>query len=88
MFIILLMLTGVQALTSSPPAGTPTDDDPIICTTDPIGSEVGTHMRSKKICMRKSDRDFAEHHNRREVISINNNGNDRQRFIPAPPRPH
>ena len=60
------------------------DDDPIICTKDPVGTEVGTHMRSKKTCMRRSDRAFIEENARNTIRSINNNGNDRMRYIPTP----
>ncbi len=48
------------------------EDDPIICTRDPIGSEVGTHLRSKEVCLRKSDRDFVEREQRAKILQINN----------------
>jgi hypothetical protein len=70
----------------APAAQTAKDDDPIICTRDPIGSEVGTHLRSKEVCLRKSDRDYVESEQRAKVRQINNNGNDRMRYIPPAAR--
>jgi hypothetical protein len=80
------MLLASLALVSDPVATTqaPTVDDPIICTRDPVGSEVGTHLRSKKVCMKKSDRDYIEAEQRAKIQQINNNGNDRMRYIPPP----
>jgi len=85
----VLMLLAALAAMSDPAAAaqTPTTDpDPIICTREPIGSEVGTHLRSKKVCLRKSNREFIESQQRAKVQQINNNGNDRSRYIPPPPR--
>ena len=84
----MLIVLGALAVAAAQPTANPpisnTQDDPIICTKSPVGSEVGTHMRSKKVCMKKSDRDFIEHETRSTLRSINNNGNDRIRFIPTP----
>jgi hypothetical protein len=82
---MLVLLTALAAGTQAPatqPA--PNDNDPIICTRENVGSEVGTHMRPKKVCMHKSDRDFIESQAKATLRSINNNGNDRLRAIPAP----
>jgi hypothetical protein len=55
---VLILLAALAAMSDPAPAAqTAKDDDPIICTRDPIGSEVGTHLRSKEVCLRKSDRD-------------------------------
>lgn len=85
------MLTLLMALAASG-ATVPTQSsveqkkDPLVCTKEPIGSEVGTRMRSKRVCMKKSDRDFIEQEQRATVREINNDGNDRLRFIPRAPR--
>ena len=79
-----MLLAALAAM--SDPALAATEDDPIICTRDPIGSEVGTHLRSKEVCLRKSDRDFVEREQRAKILQINNNGNDRMRTIPPPAR--
>ena len=84
---MLILLAALAAMSGpAPTAQTAKEDDPIICTRDPIGSEVGTHLRSKEVCLRKSDRDFVESEQRATVRQINNNGNDRMRYIPPPPR--
>ena len=84
---MLILLAALATMSDPAPAArTAKEDDPIICTKDPIGSEVGTHLRSKEVCMRKSDRDFVETEQRAKVRQINNNGNDRMRYIPPPPR--
>jgi hypothetical protein len=78
-----LVVSGAGAASQGPADAS---KNPVICTQDPIGSEVGTHLRSKKVCMTKSDRDFIEEEQRAKVMHINNNGNDRLRDIPPPPR--
>lgn len=50
------------------------EDDPVICRREQ--SEVGTHMRPKKICMKKSEWDFIEDHTRNKLQSINQRGNN------------
>lgn len=83
---MLMLLAALAAMPDPTPAAQPpaSDPDPIICTRDPVGSEVGTHLRSKKVCLRKSNREFIEQQQRAKVQQINNNGNDRSRFIPQP----
>jgi hypothetical protein len=81
--IVLALVFGTDVSAQSSPE---TAKDPIICTRDPVGSEVGTHMRSKKVCMRKSDRDFIEKEQQATVREINNDGNDRLRAVTDKPR--
>jgi hypothetical protein len=83
---MMLILVSALAAAAQAPAATPAarDDDPIICTRDNVGSEVGTHMRAKKVCMKKSEREFMEQQAKRTMQSINNNGNDRQAYVPTP----
>jgi len=84
---VFMLLAALAAMTDPVAAAQPAkEDDPIICTQDPVGSEVGTHLRSKKVCLRKSNRDFIESQQRAKIQQINNNGNDRMRTIPPPPR--
>ena len=84
----ILLLAALAAMSDPATAAQPSvaESDPIICTRDPVGSEVGTHLRSKKVCLRKSNRELMESQQRAKVQQINNNGNDRSRFIPPPPR--
>ena len=81
---MLVLLSALAAAAQVPGASAPAADDPIICTRDNVGSEVGTHMRPKKVCMKKSEREFIEQQAKRTMNSINNNGNDRERYIPTP----
>jgi hypothetical protein len=82
---MIILLTALAATAQAPAAQpAPKDNDPIICTRDAAGSEVGTHMRPKKVCMRRSDRDFIENQARSTVRGINNNGNERLQYVPQP----
>jgi hypothetical protein len=67
-----LLAAAAQAPAATPPAA---DKDPIICTSSGQ-SEVGTHMRPKKVCMRKSDWDYVEKNTRTQLQSINQRGNN------------
>ena len=83
--IMLALMIALAATTEVPATqNAPATDDPIICKRENAGSEVGTHMRPKKVCMRKSDRDFLEKQAQRTLGNINNNGNGRVQFVPTP----
>lgn len=75
---MLIILSVLAALSGSPQAspGKTTEADPVVCTRPRADSEVGTHMRPKKICMRKSDWDYQEKHVQRELQQINNRGDN------------
>ena len=81
---MLVLLTALAAAAQTPAAQPGAKDDPIICTRDSVGAEVGTHMRPKKVCMHKSDRDFIENQARATVRSINNRGDGRLQDVPIP----
>ncbi len=74
------LLVFIAAAAAPPPADATTAriDDPIICERRST-SDVGTHMRAKRVCMRKSDWDYQRKHTRRELEDINQRGNN-----PAP----
>ena len=50
----------------------PATDDPMVCQRPQ--SEVGTHMRPKKVCMRKSEWEYVERHTRDALQSLNQKG--------------
>ena len=50
-------------------------EDKIICKRDK-GVEFGSHMRSTKKCMKKSEWKLVEDHTRRELRDINSRGNN------------
>ena len=52
------------------------DADPVICTRQAVGAEVGTHMRPKKVCMKKSEWQLIEAHTKETLQSINGRGNN------------
>lgn len=85
--ILLAFVVAESAAVAAPAPASP--DDPIICKRVNVGDEVGTHMvTKKKVCMRKSERDFIDQHEKQSVQQLINDGNDRMRFIPTarPPR--
>ncbi len=47
---MLLLLLAAAATQPAPPASAK-DLDPVVCQPQVVGSEVGTHMRPKKVCM-------------------------------------
>jgi hypothetical protein len=63
------------------PAASPSDTaaaaeaDPIVCR-GRSESVVGTRIKPKKICMKKSDWDYQERHAQRELQQINQRGNN------------
>ena len=76
------MLILLSALIATTPvavaASEPTKDDPIVCK-GRSESIVGTRIKPKKTCMKKSDWDYIERHTREELQQINQRGNN-----PAP----
>ena len=71
------MLLLVLAAAAAEPAATPAKDiDPIVCARQSVGSEVGTHMRPKKVCMKKSEWNLVEQHTKETLQSINGRGNN------------
>ena len=76
------MLILLTALIATAPvavaASEPTKDDPIVCK-GRSESVVGTRIKPKKTCMKKSDWDYIERHTREELQQINQRGNN-----PAP----
>jgi hypothetical protein len=81
--LLMAMAASAQAPGTQPPAK---DADPIICTRDNSGAEVGTHMRPKKVCMRKSDRDFIDQQEKAAMQQLVNDGDARMHSDPGPPR--
>jgi hypothetical protein len=82
---MIFLLTALAAATQTPAVqSAQKDNDPIICTRDNVGSEVGTRMRPKKICMRKSDRDYMNQQEKAAIQKLVNDGDARMRFIPTP----
>ncbi|MGZ2411593.1 hypothetical protein ACUXST_000990 [Sphingomonas sp. F9_3S_D5_B_2] len=71
------LAAAAQAKAATPPA-TPVDADPVICQRDNT-SEVGTHMKPKKICMKRSDWDIVEKQTHKELQSLR----DRNSFDPG-----
>jgi hypothetical protein len=71
--ISLLLATTAQQATTQP-----AEEDPVVCH-GRSESVVGTRIKPKKICMKKSDWDYQEKHTQRELQQINQRGNN-----PAP----
>ena len=84
---MLILLSALTVAAQAPAAdATQTDEDPVICHRQ--DSEVGTHMRPKKICMHKSDWDIIEKHTRNELQSLHDRRTDpgRAEGHSAPPK--
>ena len=84
MLILVTALAAAAQASAAQPAQK--DDDPIICTRDNVGSEVGTRLRPKKVCMRKSDRDFIDKQEKDSIQHLVNDGN--ARMATPSERPH
>ena len=69
---MLLLLAAVVA----DPNAVAKDADPVVCARQNVGSEVGTHMRPKKVCMKKSEWQLIEAHTKETLQSINGRGNN------------
>ena len=72
--LVFLGLLAAAAANPAQPASTP-ETDKVVCVRQNVGSEVGTHIRSKKVCLKKSDWDIVEHHTKETLQSINDRGN-------------
>ena len=66
---MLFFLGALAAAAQVPPAKPATDSDPIVCKRDKE-SDVGTHMRPQKICMKKSDWDLTEKNTQNELQTL------------------
>jgi hypothetical protein len=64
MLFILAALAAAAEQPATVPAD-PTADDPIVCHRGT--SDVGTHMRPKKVCMHKSEWDYVEKQTRDQL---------------------
>jgi hypothetical protein len=72
---MFILLSALSVAAQAPATDTTQkDEDPVICHRQE--SEVGTHMRPKKICMHKSDWDIIEDHTRREMQSLHDRRTD------------
>ena len=73
------MLILLGALIATAPAATaaaePAKDDPIVCK-GRSESVVGTRIKPKKTCMKKSDWEYIEKNTRSELQQINQRGNN------------
>ena len=72
------MLILLSALIAAAPAATaiePAKDDPIVCK-GRSESVVGTRIKPKKTCMKKSEWDYIEKRTRQELQQINQRGNN------------
>jgi hypothetical protein len=74
---MFMILSALAAMSGSPQATTDkaVESDPVLCTRSRAVSVVGTHVRPKKVCMRKSDQEFEEKNAQRELQQINTRGN-------------
>ncbi len=74
---MLLLIAALSAIGQQTPAQPAANADPVICKRGT--SEVGTHMRPEKVCMKKSEWDFVERNTQRELQTLR----DRSSFDPG-----
>ena len=72
---MLILLSALLAVTPVATAFEPTKDDPVVCK-GRSESVVGTRIKPKKTCMKKSDWDYIEKRTRQELQQINQRGNN------------
>jgi len=76
---MLVLLAALAAAANSPAISTPpANTDPIVCKRDRT-AEVGTHMRPKPRCMKKSDWDIVEKNTQNQLQNLQ----DRSSFDPG-----
>ena len=74
MSVSFLLAATAPAVSASEPIKV-AEADPIVCR-GRSESIVGTRIKPKKICMKKSDWDYQEKHTQRELQQINQRGNN------------
>ena len=75
---MLLLIAAFAAVAQQSPPQQAADADPVVCKRNRT-SEVGTHMRAGKVCMKKSEWDFVERKTQRELQTLK----DRSAFDPG-----
>ena len=73
MFMILTVLTAVATTSPQKAPADPNDKDPIICE-GRAASEVGTHLKAKRTCLRKSQWEYVHDNTKRELEQIKDRG--------------
>ena len=75
----MFVLFAALAAATASPAGAPANPaDEIVCKRDKT-AEVGTHMRSKRVCMKRSDWDLVEKNTQNQLQNLQ----DRSSFDPG-----
>jgi hypothetical protein len=74
----MLILLALAAAAQVPAAQPANDADPIVCKRAK-SSDVGTHMRPQKVCMKKSEWEFTEKNTQNELRTLH----DRSAFNPG-----
>ena len=81
---MLTLIAALAGVATSPQSAPPAKDpDPVVCKRDQT-PEVGTHMRPKPVCMKKSDWDIVEKNTQYELHSLQ----DRSSFDPGKAEGH
>jgi hypothetical protein len=71
--MLILLAALATAADTPPPAQGVKDADPIVCKR-PHTSDVGTHMRPKPVCMKKSDWEYTEKNTQNELDRLRDRG--------------
>jgi hypothetical protein len=73
--MLLILSAFLTASAQSAVASQPPNDDPVVCK-GRSESVVGTRIKPKKTCLKKSEWDYIERHTREELQQINQRGNN------------
>jgi hypothetical protein len=84
---MLFLLTMVGAASLAPAAQGPADPDPVVCKRDKT-SEVGTHLRPPKVCMKKSEWDLIAKNTQNELQRLSDRAAVNPGAQPSGPKPH
>jgi hypothetical protein len=80
---MLILIAALAVAADTPPAAQATDSDSVVCKRART-SDVGTHMRPKPVCMKKSEWDLVEKHTQTELQSLH----ERSSFDPGKAEGH
>jgi len=84
---MLLLLSALAATGLAAPDQGPVDPDPIVCKRDK-SSEVGTHLRPKKVCLKRSEWDLIAKNTQNELQHLSDRAAFNPGTQPSGPKPH
>lgn len=84
---MLFLLSTLAAAALAPATQAPADPDPVVCKRSKT-SDVGTHMRPEKVCMKKSEWDLIAKNTQNELQHLSDRAAFNPGTQPSGPKPH